>query len=552
MGEHADTSVTIQDPSLAERANETVRKLVDDGVAGKLAAGDPTLWGSDTESEARVRLSWTTAHKTSRPLIGEIETLRTQLHEEGMNRIVLAGMGGSSLAPEVIAASAGCPLTVLDTTDPGQVTDALEGDLYRTVLVVSSKSGSTVETDTHRRIFAQAFAESDIDPVSRMVVVTDPGSPLDELARSEGYRAVFHADPHVGGRYSALTAFGLVPAGLAGADIAMLLDHAAAVAGTLAEDSVTNPALRLGAALGSAHAVGAEKVVLANNDADSPNALTGFGSWAEQLIAESTGKQGVGLLPVVVESPAAVGFVDPGTDATTVAIGAATPAAALATTGSLGAQFLLWEYAVAIAGRLLGINPFDQPDVEAAKQAARSLLDANNATTTDPEPAAMHGSVAVHATAGVSGDGSLHRTLREFLASAPEHGYLAVQAFLDRLDDASASLLRSECAERAGVQTTFGWGPRFLHSTGQYHKGGHQNGIFLQITGANETDLTVPEQPYTLGELQLAQAIGDAQVLAEHGRPVLRLHLTDRAAGLAEVIRALQEVGLTDTDEGRG
>src|SRR5699024_7300544 len=167
----------------------------------KLSAGDPTLWGADAESEARVRLSWTNAHKASRPLIGEIETLREQLHEEGVNRVVLAGMGGSSLAPEVIAASAGCPLTVLDTTDPGQVTDALEGDLDRTVLVVSSKSGSTVETDSHRRIFAQAFAGSNVDPASRMVVVTDPGTSLDELARSQGYRAVFHADPDVGGRY---------------------------------------------------------------------------------------------------------------------------------------------------------------------------------------------------------------------------------------------------------------------------------------------------------------------------------------------------------------
>ena len=548
MNEDTVTSVTINDPSLAERAGETVDTLVGDEVASKLAAGDPTLWGSDAESEARVRLSWTTAHKVSRPLIGEIETLREQLHEEGVNRVVLAGMGGSSLAPEVITASAGCPLTVLDTTDPGQVTDALEGDLDRTVLVVSSKSGSTVETDSHRRIFAQAFAENDIDPTSRMVVVTDPGSALAELAESEGYRALFQADPNVGGRYSALTAFGLVPAGLAGADIARLLDQATAVAETLAEDSADNPALRLGAALGAAHADDAEKVVLANNDAGSAHALNGFGNWAEQLIAESTGKQGIGLLPVVVESPDAVGFADAGTDATTVVIGPSADTAALATSGPLGAQFLLWEHAVAVAGRLLGINPFDQPDVEAAKKAARALLDEGASGGGSAEPAAIHGAVEVHATAGVSGDGSLHRMLREFLHTAPEHGYLSVQAYLDRLDDASASLLRSEFAKRAGVQTTFGWGPRFLHSTGQYHKGGHQNGIFLQITGANEADLAVPDQPYTLGGLQLAQAIGDGKVLAEHGRPVLRLHLTDRAAGLAEVIRAIQELGVENSE----
>src|SRR5699024_8597184 len=214
------------------------------------------------------------------------------------------------------------------------------------------------------------------------------------------------------------------------------------------------PPLRLGAALGAAHADGAEKVVLANDDAGSPRALTGCGNWAEQLIAESTGKQGIGLLPVVVEDTDALGFVDAGTDATTVAVGAASPTAALATHGSLGAQFLLWEHDVAVAGCRLGVNPFDRPDEEAANAAARSLLDSESGSTTVPQPAAVHGSVAVHATAGVSGDGSLHRTLREFLATAPEHGYLAVQAYLDRLDDASASLLRTECARRAAVQTT--------------------------------------------------------------------------------------------------
>ncbi|MEU7786384.1 MULTISPECIES: glucose-6-phosphate isomerase [unclassified Amycolatopsis] len=533
------TGVEIVDAALAERAAPLADRLVADQAASKLAAKDATLWGPEAEPEASIRLSWTTLHKSSRPLIGEIEALRTELRSEGVDRVVLAGMGGSSLAPEVITATDGVPLTVLDTTDPGQVADALAGDLDRTVIVVSSKSGGTVETDSHRRIFAKAFADAGIDAARRIVVVTDPGSPFQELSEKEGYRKVFLADPHVGGRYSALTAFGLVPAGLAGADVARLLDQAASVAEELAADSADNPAVKLAAAWAAAHEAGAEKVVLA----DSGSGIKGFPDWAEQLIAESTGKQGTGLLPVAVESPAAPGFDDAKADATAVAVGSPQGAAKIAVTGSLGAQFLLWEFATALAGRLLGINPFDQPDVETAKKAARALLDDPEKLKGGETASTVDGPVEIFGSDGVSTEGSLTDVLRAFFASAPDAGYLAVQAYLDRLDDASTELLRGEIAKATGKQTTFGWGPRFLHSTGQYHKGGHQNGVFLQLTGVVEQDLDVPDRPYTLGQLQHAQALGDGQVLAEHGRPVLRLHLTDRAAGLAAVVRAVQEVG---------
>ncbi|MDI5976312.1 glucose-6-phosphate isomerase [Amycolatopsis magusensis] len=532
--EETGAGVTIVDPALQEQAKPLADSLIADKAASRLAAQDPTLWGAEAEAEAAVRLSWTTLHKSSRPLIGEIEALRTELRSEGVDRVVLAGMGGSSLAPEVITGTEGVALTVLDTTDPGQVADALAGDLERTVLVVSSKSGGTVETDSHRRIFAKAFSDNGIEAKRRIVVVTDPGSPLAELSEQEDYRKVFLADPHVGGRYSALTAFGLVPSGLAGADVARLLDQAAGVADQLSADDEANPAVRLAAALGARHAQNAEKVVFA----DTGSGIKGFGDWAEQLIAESTGKQGTGLLPVVVESPEAAGFADAGADATAVAVGQATAPAQLAVTGSLGAQFLLWEFATALAGRLLGINPFDQPDVEAAKKAARALLD---------EPAGSGGSAKPSFTDGaIEGYGldaaNLSEALKSFLDSATSapSAYLAVQAYLDRLDDASTALLRAQLAKRTGLQTTFGWGPRFLHSTGQYHKGGHPNGFFLQVTGAAEADLDVPDRPYTLAGLQLAQALGDGQVLAEHGRPVLRLHFTDRAAGLAQLVAALE------------
>jgi glucose-6-phosphate isomerase len=529
-----EISVDIVDEKLAEEAASMVETLVADQVASKITAQDPTLWGPEAQSEAAIRLSWVTLHETSRPLLAEIDALRAALHAEGVDRVVLAGMGGSSLAPEVITATAGVPLVVLDTTDSAQVADALAGDLSRTVLVVSSKSGSTVETDSHRRIFTKAFTANGIDAASRIVVVTDPGSPMQKMAEEAGYRKVFLADPHVGGRYSALTAFGLVPAGLAGADVATLLDEAAAAAEVLSKDEATNPGLVLGAALGVRHSEGAEKVVFADNS----SGIKGFPDWVEQLIAESTGKHGTGLLPVVTEGLEAPGFADAGQDATATTVGAPAGAALIGTSGSLGGLMLLWEYATAVVGRLLAIDPFNQPDVEAAKKASRALLDQPPGAGNEAKPSVVDGPVEVYGIAG----GSLTEVLASFVDSVPEFGYISVQAYLDRLDDASAALLRPELAKRTGFQTTFGWGPRFLHSTGQYHKGGHQNGAFLQITGAVDEDLEVPDRPYTLGVLQHAQALGDGQVLAEHGRPVLRLHLTDRAAGLAHLVKAVQEV----------
>jgi len=527
-----------------------VAELLQDQVASKIAAQDPTLWGADAEPEAAKRLSWVSLAETSRPLIAEIAALREELRADGVDHVVLAGMGGSSLAPEVICATAGVDLVTLDTTDPGQVRAAIADRLDRTVLVVSSKSGGTVETDSHRRAYQKAFTDAGIDPRQRIVVVTDPGSPLQQIAEDAGYRKVFLADPNVGGRYSALTAFGLVPSGLAGADLTALLDAAADAATVLSVDSDSNPGLRLGALLGCAHnstsndRAGCDKVVFA----DFGSGITGFGDWAEQLIAESTGKNGRGLLPVVVEDPQAPGFADAGQDAIVISLGgddSRRPASGwgAAVSGPLGAQLLLWEYATAIAGRIIGINPFDQPNVEEAKKQARALLDAPGQGPQD-EPQLTDGAVQVFATGfELAGASTLAEALQAFLDAAPRLGYVSVQAYLNRLADTEAAGLRPAVARRTGLQTTFGWGPRFLHSTGQYHKGGHPNGVFLQITAAPQQDaggdLTVPDRPYTFASLQQAQAAGDAAVLADKGRPVLRLHLTDRAAGLGQLLQAL-------------
>jgi glucose-6-phosphate isomerase len=514
-----------------------VQELVDDKVASRIAAADPTLWGPDAESEAKIRLSWPTLGTSSRPLVEPIMALRDSLKADGVDLVVLAGMGGSSLAPEVITAHAKVPMVALDTTDAGQVRAALQGDLGRTVLVVSSKSGGTVETDSHRRVFEQAFTAAGIDPTKRIVVVTDPGSPLEKSATEAGYR-VFLADPHVGGRYSALTAFGLVPAGLAGVDIGALLDEADAVADTFSSDIAENPALHLGAMIGLAHnSGGRDKLVFADNGSGIP----GFGDWAEQLIAESTGKLGKGVLPVVTESMTAVGFVNAGDDAVQIVIGpdaaTSTPFSA-AIEKSLGGQMLLWEYAVAIAGRIIGIDPFDQPNVEEAKAQTRTLLDTPSAEAA-PVDLVVDGIEFTGFNVDLTGVDSVVGAIDALLAAAPARGYIAVQAYLDRHQDASADDLRPALAHRSGLQTTFGWGPRFLHSTGQYHKGGHPNGVFLQITGAVSEDLAVPDRPYTFASLQTAQAAGDAAVLAGKGRPVLHVHLTDRAAGLGHLLDVL-------------
>lgn len=509
---------------------DLVQQLVTDRVASGIAGRDRTLWGPAAEDEAGKRLAWVSLSTESRGLVDDIAALQVEHREAGLSRVVLCGMGGSSLAPEVICAEAGVELVVLDSSDPDFVRAALEDRLAETVVVVSSKSGGTVETDSQRRAFEKAFADAGIDPATRIVVVTDPGSPLEESARDAGYR-VFLADPEVGGRYSALTAFGLVPSGLAGADIARLLDQAEAVRPALEADGVDNPGLRLGALLGAANLAGADKLVLA----DAGSTYPGFGDWAEQLVAESTGKDGKGILPVVVGSVAAPNFSPSGADGVLVTFGPDAAAAEDARPASgwgahvdagLGAQMLLWEYATAVAGRVIGINPFDQPDVESAKAAAREMLDGGGAS---PTPVFVDGPVSVYASEGWLPEGTttVADAVEALLGHLDgEHGYVAVQAYLDRHRDAALADVRDALAERTGRPVTFGWGPRFLHSTGQYHKGGPDTGVYVQVTGDPVADLAVPGRPFTFHEFLTAQAVGDGSVLADKGRPVLRLHVT--------------------------
>lgn len=524
--------------------DDTLPGLIADLVASGITNGDSSLWGPTAEADASHRLGWVGAVTVSRPLVPEIEALRAELAGRGVTRVVLAGMGGSSLAPEVIAQTSGVPLVILDSTSPGQVLAALDGDpdyggLQQTVLVVSSKSGSTLETDSVKRAFEAAFRDLGIDPTERIVIVTDPGSPLDQSARAEGCR-VFNADPDVGGRYSALTAFGLVPTGLAGVDISELLDEAEATLLEVAIDSPENPALVLAAAIAGGNPRREQLGLITDG-----THMVGLPDWIEQLLAESTGKEGTGILPVVMlpVSPEAesgspdmqiVRFVD---EAKAFHFRERHLGEVLIS-GSLAAQFVVWEYATVIAGRMLGINPFDQPDVESAKAATRALLE--DRPQQSPPVFSTDGVEVRVSDPSLAASGSIAGVMDALWARVPEGGYVAVHAYVNRLEVPQLKGLRELVAADSGHPTTFGWGPRFLHSTGQFHKGGPANGVFLQIVEGEDVDLEIPGRPFTFGELIRAQAAGDAQVLEDHGRPVVTLTLTDPQLEVLSLFEAAQ------------
>lgn len=509
----------------APRFRSILDALVEDRVASRMFKLDASLWGTAAEEEARIRLAWTDVEPAARELVPAIESLKDEFAQRGIDRIVLCGMGGSSLAPAVIARRAGVELTMLDTTHPAAVRRALEGDLSRTAVVVSSKSGSTIETRSHLATFEHAFREAGLTSTEHVVIVTDPGSPLDQESREAG-RIVFNADPNVGGRFSALTAFGLVPSGLAGVDIAGLVREAVEIRQRLAEDSPENPALRLAAALGAELP---ERYILAvRHEADADWAL---GSWIEQLIAESTGKEGHGVLPVSLRETAPEFSPDAPSNviSATVSASAAVEAgngASVAVGGSLGAHFLLWETATAVLGRVMGIDPFNQTDVEAAKVAARAAL----ASASDT--GAATGADEARLPTGAD----LVAKLREALPNN-NNGYLAIQAFLDPGASHASELrdLRDRLAAVLGVPVALGWGPSYLHSTGQLHKGGPTSGVYLQFTDLNPGSLDIPGLDSSFQELIAAQARGDRDVLEERGRPVITIACDDPQAVLSEL-----------------
>jgi glucose-6-phosphate isomerase len=354
-----------------------------------------------------------------------------------------------------------------------------------------------------------------LDLASHILIITDPGSPLDLQARSQGL-AVINADPHVGGRFSALTAFGLVPAAFTGVDVSIILDQASDMKADFLHDST--PIIDVASLL-----ITESKQYIAFVDQGS--GLAGLSDWIEQLIAESTGKSGVGRLPIAVD------------DVTTAAIGGALRVsfsegdADLVTVGSLGEHFIFWEWVTALMGSALDIDPFNQPNVTEAKNATSQLLEGWNGVLPQFTADYIDESVAIFGE-----DKTLHQSLISFFETVPPDGYISIHAYLDRRDDEKVRELQSIISKKTGKPVTFGWGPRFLHSTGQFHKGGQQNGAFLQITGDSAKDLDIPGQNFTLQTLLMAQALGDHAALQKRKFPLLRLHLEDRSAGILQLL----------------
>ncbi len=534
---------------------------------------DHTVWKPDP-AEIVNRLGWLRVAQEMRGTTGPLRDFARRLAAEGTTHVLLLGMGGSSLAPEVFRKTFGVApghldLTVLDTTDPDAVLARAEAlDPARTLFLVSTKSGGTVETLSLFRFFYEhtAAALGRERAGARFAAVTDPGSSLADLARDHGFRHIFLSDPDIGGRYSALSPFGLVPAALLGADAELLLERAlTAVANAEACNCPVqgdNHAARLGAALGELALAGRDKATFFLSPA-----VESFGDWVEQLLAESTGKEGRGILPVVGEPPGPPESYGAdrvflhlrleGDDTHDEAVAALERAGhpvirlELRDPYDLGAQFFLWEMAAAVAGWRLGIHPFDQPDVEAAKVVARQLLASYQAEGRLPAAAPALSADGIRVYGEAEGK-TPAEALGAFLGRAGQRAYVALLAYLPPSPgvDEALGALRAAVRARTRLATTVGYGPRYLHSTGQLHKGDGGHGLFVQLTADPARDASIPDPtgtpgaPVTFGVLEAAQALGDRQALLDRHRRVLRLHLgSDPVSALRRLTAGLGEGG---------
>ncbi len=522
-------SLGAHTPALAAR----LRAWEQDGAVARLWAGDHTLWTAEPAPEISDRLGWLLLPEEMRGEVPRLAAFAAEVAGEGIRHVVLLGMGGSSLAPEVFARSYGSrpgypELIVLDSTHPAAVRSVDERtDPAATLFLVSSKSGTTIEPLSFFHHFWASAAAASPTPGRHFAVVTDPATPLADLARDRGFRRVFEANPDVGGRFSALSHFGLVPAALIGADVAGLLDRAAQMAEACRRPPADNPGFVLGAALGEMARAGRDKATFLV----SPS-LSALPAWMEQLVAESTGKDGAGIVPVAEEAAgppetygddrcfvylAHQGDEDAAQAAAVYALEAAGQPVLrirLDDLTDLGAEMFRAEVAVAMASSVLDIHPFNQPDVQLAKELASRAM--KGAAGGAPIP-----------TVVASDRGASAAALADLFGQARPGDYLAIQAFIEPTPEAIAILqgFRLQVRDRLRLATTLGFGPRFLHSTGQLHKGGPGTGLFLQVVDDPVPDLPVPGTSYTFGRLVSAQADGDFRALEARGRRVLRVDL---------------------------
>lgn len=560
----------------AAQVQDWIQRLESERVLDRILARDHTVWKPDP-SEISNRLGWLDIAPRMLPQVPCLLELAGNVRTRGCTQVVLLGMGGSSLAPEMFASTLrrnGYPhLTVLDSTDPGAVL-GLQSRLHpeHTLFIVSTKSGGTVETFSLGKYFYSWMVEQvgAGNAGSHFWAITDPGSTLIDWARKLGFEQILLADPNIGGRYSALSMFGLVPAALVGADIGRLLESAIAAAAELSAggDATKNPALLLGAAMGSLALAGRDKLSLFTSPA-----LASFGDWVEQLVAESLGKEGRGVVPVSGELPAsaavfgedrsfsALWLARSGKDEESKALLADLkrrkhPAIefVLADRYDLGAQIYLWELATAVAAVVLQVQPFDQPNVEAAKVLARQVVADYRQNGRLPAQSPVLSVDGIDVYGEVRGSTPEHALLA-FLKSAPPGSYVAIQAYLTPKvrTQRALKMLRLGIRNKTRLATTVGFGPRFLHSTGQMHKGDGGNGWFIQLTADDQHDAPIPEEAgrheeskasaaplMSFGVLKSAQAAGDWLALRDSRRHVIRFHLGKHVAeNLTRLLSAL-------------
>jgi transaldolase / glucose-6-phosphate isomerase len=525
---------------------DAARDLEERGFSSALARRDPALWSGEPAVQKAIanRLGWLDAPERMSSEVDALQGFAAAVRADGVSDVVLLGMGGSSLAPEVLRAVVGVQpdwprFTMIDTVN-SDVLRSIVVDPRTSLFLVASKSGSTIEPNSLAAYFRQRLQDANVTDWARhFVAITDPGTPLDEHATTTGFRHVFRNPPDIGGRYSAISLFGLVPAALMGIDIRALVSsaqHMLRTAGT----PQSGEAIPLGVLMGTAARHGRDKLTLV-----LPERLEPFALWVEQLVAESTGKNGTGIVPVAGEP---IGAADEyaedrvivrtmlrdetgrgGAPVLSALEQRGTPVASIESRGAadLGAEFVRWELATVTAAALLGINPFDEPNVKQAKDATRALLDSygREGRLPVPEPDAEFDHAAFTLTAParrlLSG-----RTADALLSVLQPADYLAVLAYLPERPEISAAVTGFRGAVRAKSRcaTTFGFGPRYLHSTGQLHKGGANNGVFLILTAPGQ-DVDVPGEPFSFGVLELAQALGDFASLDQTGRRALHVHL---------------------------
>jgi glucose-6-phosphate isomerase len=497
----------------ASEVNSQIQNRLQE-VTTKLAIKDSTLWGPAAAAEASIRLNWVDLPKSSRQLLPQLDALSAWARSNNLTEIVLCGMGGSSLAPEVIAATYQKKLTVLDSTDPKQIQLAIPKNLEKSIIVIGSKSGSTIETSSQKSFFEKLLMDHKLDPKDHIVIVTDPNSPLDIDSREKEYR-VINADPNVGGRFSALTAFGLVPAALIGVDVSELLDDADS---TSAE--FTQP--------GSAPVQIAAKLFEAGHQVitfcEEGSPVPGLSDWIEQLIAESTGKDQTGRLPMVINNANQKSFG--------LTVSFAPGNFDLVIEGSLGAQFILWEWVTALLCYALEVDPFNQPNVTEAKEQTNLVLESKKSMTELKSLLKFENdNYQLYSNREIT-------SITEFLESS--NHYFAVMAYLTRGVDDLICKITELIKIATNKPTTFGWAPRFLHSTGQFHKGGQANGAFIQITAESELDLEIPGKTFTFNQLIMAQAIGDGIALRKRDYPFIQIHLKNRRESIKQLLQDLK------------